>query len=298
MVSSASTHSITLGSGDLSATISPIGAELTSLLYKGSEWLWQGDGDSWPRQAPVLFPHCGRTADRTIRVDGTAYPEQPIHGFAPASLFALTEHSRDSAVFTLSDSPETRALYPFSFKLDVRFSIGAGVLEQVISCSNGGTALMPVAAGFHPGFVWPLPGAGQKADHCLRFETDEPHPIALPDIDGLMGGETMPSPVRNRVLALNDDLFRAGSAILDRIVSRSVWFGVPGHTGLKVDFDTPALVLWRWPGPNEANYLCIEPWAGLPDPAGFIGDLASKPGVTCLEPGASAHWTMRITPGA
>lgn len=298
MASLASTHSITLGSGDLSATISPIGAELTSLRYRGEEWLWQGDTASWPRQAPVLFPHCGRTAGRTIRVDGTAYPDQPIHGFAPTSLFALTEHTSDSAVFTLSDSPATRALYPFAFQLDVRFSIGAGVLEQVISCRNGGTTLMPVAAGFHPGFVWPLPGAGSKAAHCLRFKKDEPHPIALPDADGLMGGETMPSPVRDRVLALDDGLFRAGSAIFDRIASRSVWFGVPGRPGLQIDFDTPTLVLWRWPGPNAADYLCIEPWAGLPDPAGFTGELAVKPGETCLAPGESAHWTLRIKPGA
>lgn len=298
MDSLAFTHNITLGSGDLSATISPIGAELISLRYMGEEWLWQGDATSWPRQAPVLFPHCGRTAGRTIRVDGTAYPDQPIHGFAPTSLFALKAHSSESAIFTLSDSPATRALYPFAFELDVCFSIQSGVLEQVIKCHNGGKRPMPVAAGFHPGFVWPLPSAGPKATHCLRFETDEPHPIALPDADGLMGGETMPSPVHDRILTLDDNLFRAGSVIFDRIISRSIWFGVPGRPGLQIDFDTPSLVLWRWPGPNEADYLCIEPWAGLPDPAGFTGDLASKPSITCLAPGESTCWTIRIKPGA
>ena len=298
MATSPHTHNVTIGSGDLSVTISPVGAELKSLRYRGKEWLWQGDTASWPRQAPILFPHCGRTAGRTIRVGGTLYPDQPIHGFAPSSAFAITRRSETQAVFTLTDTPETRALYPFAFQLEVHFTVRDGALEQAIICTNMGAERMPMAAGFHPGFVWPLPGAGPKADHRLIFEKDEPHPVALPNADGLMGGATLPSPVKNRMVALDDRLFCAGSAIFDRIESRSVWFGAPGHPGLTIDFDTPVLVLWRWPGPGEADYLCIEPWAGLPDPAGFTGELADKPGITCLAPGKTQRWTMRLKPEA
>lgn len=292
------TDRITLGSGPLQAEISPYGAELCSLRFNGQELLWQGDVESWPRRAPVLFPHCGRTRDRQVRIDGQIWPNQPIHGFAPTSRFHVTAQSAESLTLSLTDSAETRALYPFAFELDVKFELRDGELIQEIACTNQDARPMPVSAGFHPGFQWPLPGAGTKANHIIQFEMDEPNPIALPNADGLMGGDTMPSLVENGVLALSDALFRAGSAIFTQLKSRSLWFGVPGRPGLAIRFTTPFLVLWRWPGPNEAHYLCIEPWAGLPDPAGFDGELISKPGVTRLQPGGTQTWLLALRPEA
>lgn len=292
------TAPIALGSGDLRAVISPMGAELLSLQLAGTEWLWQGDKAFWPRRAPVLFPHCGRTRNREIRIGGRTYPDQPIHGFAPTSPFEVSRNTGEELTLTLSDSDETRALYPFAFRLAVHFAIEGPLLHQSIACENTGEEPMPVAAGFHPGFAWPVPGATGKAGHILRFETDEPDPVALPNIDGLMGGATMPSPIAGNVLALTDSVFQAGSAIFTRLRSRSLWFGMPGLPGLAMSFDTPFLVLWRWPGPGEADYLCIEPWAGLPDPAGFAGDLHDKPGVTVLQPGQAAKWVLSLRPGA
>lgn len=292
------TDPIALGSGDLEADISPVGAELLSLRLKGVEWLWQGDAASWPRRAPVLFPLCGRTRNREIRFDGQTFPDQPIHGFAPLSRFEMTASAPGRLTLTMRDSADTRALYPFSFRLDVAFALENGLLRQTIAVTNEGDRPMPAAAGFHPGFLWPVPGTLSKARHVIRFEKDELFPVALPDADGLMGGATMPSPVKDRILALTDDVFRAGSAVFDRLQSRALWFGVPGRPGLAMAFDTPFLVLWRWPGPGEADYLCIEPWAGLPDPAGFAGELRDKPGMTLLGPGARAEWAISLQPGA
>jgi hypothetical protein len=46
----------------------------------------------------------------------------------------------------------------------------------------------------------------------------------------------------------------------------------------------PMLGVWQKPG---ARYVCIEPWAGIADPAGFAGDFRDKPGVMELEAGSS-----------
>ena len=298
MAGALSTDRIALGSGRLVAEISPVGAELCSVQCDGAEWLWPGDPARWPRQAPVLFPHCGRTRNRTIRIDGHVWPDQPIHGFAPTSRFAIAFRSPERVTLRLDDTPATRALFPFSFRLDVTFTLTGGELVQEILCENRDRRPMPVGAGFHPGFAWPLPGGGAKDAHIIRFAADEPAPIALPDADGLMGGATMPSRVRDRVLQLDDTLFQAGSAIFTDLRSRALWFGVPGRAGLAMRFSTPYLVLWRWPGPGTADYLCIEPWAGLPDPAGFAGELSTKPGVALLAPGETRRWRMGLRPGA
>jgi len=52
------------------------------------------------------------------------------------------------------------------------------------------------------------------------------------------------------------------------------------------------LGVWQKPG---ANYICIEPWAGIADPAGFAGDFRDKPGVMELAAGSSRSFRMDVT---
>ena len=53
----------------------------------------------------------------------------------------------------------------------------------------------------------------------------------------------------------------------------------------------PHLGIWTKPG---APFLCVEPWQGYAAPEGFAGELATKPGIVRLEPGASASYAMTI----
>jgi galactose mutarotase-like enzyme len=52
------------------------------------------------------------------------------------------------------------------------------------------------------------------------------------------------------------------------------------------------LGLWTKPG---APFVCIEPWHGITDPAGFAGDFLQKPGVFVLPPGEGLTAQMDIT---
>ena len=73
--------------------------------------------------------------------------------------------------------------------------------------------------------------------------------------------------------------------------SRSVQFGTAHGEQLRVDFAAfPDLGIWTKPG---AGYLCIEPWSGHADPAGFAGDITAKPGIRILQPGE--HWGAAMT---
>ena len=46
-----------------------------------------------------------------------------------------------------------------------------------------------------------------------------------------------------------------------------------------------------------ASFLCIEPWQGHSDPAGFTGPIDEKPGVVMVAPGERRLFTMSITIG-
>ena len=50
----------TLSNDKITIQISESGAELTSIVANGTEYLWQADPKFWQRHSPVLFPIVGR----------------------------------------------------------------------------------------------------------------------------------------------------------------------------------------------------------------------------------------------
>ena len=287
---------VTLSSPDLTVTVSPVGAELQSIVDgQARDWLWDGDDRWWTGRAPILFPTVGASAGGIARFGGRDYA-MPKHGIARHAPFEVSERTDSSATFRLEDSAETRAAYPFAFRLDVTHRLDGPTLELIATATNRGDVPMPVGFGFHPALRWPLPGTGANAKtrHILRFDADEPEPIRGVLPDGLIGPD-VPTPIREDRLALRDSLFEHDALVLDRPNSRGLWYGVPGRPGVRVDFaDLPYLGIWMKPG---AGYLCIEPWASHADDEGFSGAFADKPGVATLAPGEHRDFAMALTFG-
>ena len=285
---------IKLTNGVITAEIAVRGAELQSLRdAHGREWLWQGDPAFWNRHAPILFPLVGRAPGDHIRYKDRAYPIGQ-HGFARDRDFEVLSSGPERAGFRLLADPETRRAYPFDFELDIRFELAGPALLQTVTVRNPGAVTLPASIGFHPGFQWPLPGStGGATDHVILFEAEEPAEIRRL-IAGGVDPVGRPTPVVGRSLALDPELFREDAIIFDKIRSRSVWLGVPGRDGLRVDFpDLPYLGIWTKPG---APFLCIEPWQGHAAPAGFQGEIGDIPGMMHIAPGGSAarHLSLRL----
>ena len=106
------------------ATFSTRGAEMISLKNsEGRELLWQNtSGKGWSDHAPILFPLCGNIKDKKAIYKGKDYAMMQ-HGFALRSEFALVSQNESEIVFSLSESEETLAQYPFSFKLTVTYTL-------------------------------------------------------------------------------------------------------------------------------------------------------------------------------
>jgi galactose mutarotase-like enzyme len=279
----------------LSAEINPLGAELHSLRdADGRDLLWDGDPAFWTGRAPILFPVVGVVAGGVIRVDGRDYP-MPKHGFARRKMWQIVEHAADAATFRLEPDDETRAAYPFDFRLDLRFAIEGTCLSMVATLSNPGDVPLPASFGFHPALRWPLPGGAPRDAHRVRFAEAEPDPIRRIDSDGLLRPAAEPSPVDGRDLIVRDALFEDDALIFDMLASRALRFGAPGGTVLDIAFPgMPLLGIWTKPG---APYLCIEPWQGVADPEAFAQDFREKPGVIEVPAGRDHIFTMRIDSG-
>lgn len=282
---------IEIASGALTAAINPLGAELTSLRdADGRELMTDADPKFWTGHAPILFPIVGRLNNDTLRIDGASH-EMRQHGFARHKTFDLVERAADTALFRLAADEETRRAYPFDFVLEVRFTLNGATLAIEARIANPGPAVLPASLGFHPAFAWPLPYGAARGDHRIVFAADE-----AGEIEELAGGlfaAKRPSPLQGRTLHLTDGMFADDALIWDPVRSHSVTYGPSGGPGLRVDFpDTPYLGIWTRPG---AGFVCVEPWHGHADPAGFTGDFRDKPGVFEIAPGGDWHCSIAIT---
>jgi galactose mutarotase-like enzyme len=282
---------ITLTSGTLTARINPLGAELSSLTdAEGRELMTDADPAFWSGRAPLLFPIVGRLGGDALRLDGKSYPMKQ-HGFARRMMFALVEATDARALFRLVDTAETRAAYPFAFRLDVAYTLDGATLAIDVTIANPGDTPLPASFGFHPAFAWPLPYGAAKEAHRVLFASEEPAPLIRLE-DGLFAGDR-PSPLEGRTLPLSDALFADDALVWAGVRSQSVTYGAPEGPQLEIAFpDTPDLGIWTKPG---SRFLCIEPWHGHADPAGFAGDFRDKPGVFAVAPGGEKWIAMRVT---
>jgi galactose mutarotase-like enzyme len=285
--------SVTIASPDLSAEISLVGAESQALRdARGRDLLWDGDPAFWTGRAPILFPIVGMLRDDRYRLGDRTYT-LPRHGFARRKTFEIAEVGADRATLRLEDDADTRAVYPFAFRLDLVFAIDGARLSMTGVLTNTDAEPLPAGFGFHPAFRWPLPYGEPRAAHEIVFETDEPAPIRRLGGDGLVSSVPVPTPVRGRVLALEDELFENDAIIMTAPASRRLVYGPPKGPRLAVDYaDFPQLGIWTKPG---AGYVCIEPWQSFASTSDFSGELWDKPGIVRIAPGARRRWTMGVT---
>ena len=277
---------IWLGSDRFDCCINTFGAELHRLTGKdGREWLWDGNAAQWSGRAPILFPIVGMLAGETFLWEGQTYQLEK-HGFARRRRFELVERDAASATLRLKADKATRLVYPFDFELDLRFALGEA-LTVAATVRNRGDGAMPFSFGFHPALRWPRDGAAR-----LLFNKQESGPVSRIDGQGLLARQE-PLPGDGCELLLDDALFVDDAMIVRDVASRGLRFEAgDAHVNLSWS-NLPDLGLWTKP---RAPFLCIEPWAGFNDPAGFAGDLSEKPGIVMLAPASEWSASMTIAP--
>lgn len=285
---------VLLSSAELHVEVNPLGAQLSVFRDRsGRDLLWDGDPAVWAGRAPILFPTIGEVAGGSYRLGAKTY-RLSRHGFARGKMFEVVAAAADSATFRLGSDEATLQVYPFHFELDVRFAVSGTTLSVTTSVRNKGKENMPASVGYHPAFRWPLPYGRPRPAHFIEFANDEPAPIRRLDSHGLLASERHPTPVSNRRLMLEDSLFQDDVVIFDEFRSRSVTYGAADGPRIRVSYPD-ATYLGIWTKPGGANFICIEPWRGIADPAGFSGDFTAKPGVFTVVPGGAQSIEMAIT---
>lgn len=282
----------TLRSNGMSATILAHGAELSSLkTADGLELMWQA-GPEWPRHSPLLFPIIGEVKGEQIHVRGKTY-RMLRHGVARDNDFTFTDRSPRSCRLVQADTAETRAQFPFAYRLVLHYELRDSDLVVTMAIANPNDEVLPCSIGGHPALNWPLLPGLPKESYRLTFSHDEPAPIRRLSKDGLLLPDPRPTPIRGKVLDLSKRLFDDDAVILDMLASTSVRFGADKGPALEVSWEG-FRQLGIWSKPGSAPFLCIEPWYGFASPVDFDGEFTDKPGLMHIPPGDAREFRYRI----
>ncbi|KKB82635.1 aldose epimerase, partial [Devosia limi DSM 17137] len=221
-----------------------------------------------------------------VSIEGVHYG-MGQHGFARRSEFELVEASGTSCRYELASSEETGA-YPFEFLLAVTHAVEGRAVTVTAAVSNRDTRPMPFGLGFHPAFVWPLPGAAGKAHSVTLDNGAEPALVRL--AGGLVMKERLASPFRAGRLVLEPELFAADAMVFPEGAGSGLTYAAEGGPAIHLRWENlPNLALWSKPG---APFVCLEPWHGTAAEQGGSDELAARPYSVVLAPGAEARFAF------
>lgn len=278
---------ITIQNSALTVKIDSLGAQLASVRTPDkTEYLWQGDPNIWSRRAPILFPLIGRLKDKSYLLDGKPYTIS-THGFARDMEFEVIGQEENRVSFQLTDTPETLAVYPFSFLLTVTYSLKDNQLTKTHEVYNRSQQDMLYELGAHDGFRVPVGDGITMADYTVRLPGLDSVRLYGMDEQLMLTPKGEAIPLTQSALPLTPASFGLDTMILDSPPqAQAVLCGKAGRPRVMLSFpDFPYLGIWTQTKPFDTGYVCIEPWSSLPDGAFMGRELGDKPGIRRLAPG-------------
>ncbi len=271
----------------LTIQIEDKGAELWSVKDKsGTEYLWQGAPKYWREKAPNLFPYIARLTEGKYQLGGKFY-EMGIHGFAKKMTFRAEQISESHIVFSLEDTEETYASYPYKFTFSVIYKLEGKRLVITYYVRNKDDKEMYFGVGGHPGFNVPLEEGLAFEDYYLEFDAVKNAKRVEFSDDCFVTEGLHEYPMEEGVrIPLVHTLFDDDAIVLADTAKSVLLASESGKKGIRVTYlDMDYIGFWHRPK-TDAPYVCIEPWSSLPSRKGIIEDLATKPDLIHLQVGA------------
>ena len=286
------TDTTSIGNDEITVTVAALGAETQSLTTRdGREWMWDGKPEFWTGRAPILFPIVGKSPGDMLTINGADYAMNQ-HGFARRTGFDLLDESAQSVSYQLKANEETLKVYPFDFSLTVTHRVSGRTLTVSSTVANKGDRDMPFQFGYHPAFLWPLPGAASGDRHFVTL-TNGAEPPLVRVREALLDLTPQPSPFKDGVLELKHNYFEVDALVFPEGAGDALTFRAENGPSLSFTFENlPNLALWQKPG---APYLCVEPWHGMAAEFGKGRDIIDRPYIQSLKPGETRTFTFSVT---
>ena len=279
---------ITIKNNYITAKINEIGAELKSLVYNDTEYIWEGKSEVWAGSCPLLFPICGGLKNDKYILNGKEYTLEK-HGYARFKTFEVESKTDSSVVFLHKSDMESKERFPFEYELRVIYTLCDKTLKVEYSVKNLSDNTMYFNIGSHEGYYTP---EGIE-DYDVIFPQNETlNSYVL--YGNLLSNQQLPIIKDQNYIPLYDKYFTVDALVFKDLKSKSATLR-NRKTGkaVKVDFpDAKYFLLWHKP---NSPYMCLEPWDGVQDIVGSSYDIQKKEGINSLNAGKEYIYTHSIT---
>ncbi|MDN5089098.1 aldose 1-epimerase family protein [Aliarcobacter butzleri] len=260
----------------IKAQIKSFGAELNSLKKcdENFEYIWQANSKYWARHSPVLFPIVGRLKEDSYFYKNKKYSLSQ-HGFARDKEFEVIQNEGDFIEFRLKSDEKSLELYPFFFELNICYKLDKNSLIVSYKVKSKSDEKMYFAIGAHPAF-------NTQVGDFLEFENIKTIKRYFLDEKGLIY-KNEDLNLENSKLCLDKDLFKNDALVFnDSNIKQITLKNIENKSMVKVKFDNfPYLGIWS--KPNDAPFVCIEPWFGVADEENANQKIEDKKGILSLE---------------
>ncbi len=260
----------------IKAKIKSFGAELNSLKKcdENFEYIWQANSKYWARYSPVLFPIVGRLKEDSYFYKNKKYSLSQ-HGFARDKEFEIVQNEADFIEFRLKSDEKSLEFYPFFFELNIGYKLDKNSLIVSYKVKNKSDEKMYFSIGAHPAF-------NTQVGDFLEFENIKTTKRYFLDEKGLIY-KNQDLNLENSKLYLDKDLFKEDALVFnDSNIKQITLKNIENKSRVKVKFDNfPYLGIWS--KPNDAPFVCIEPWFGVADEENANQKIEDKKGILSLE---------------
>lgn len=256
---------ITINNELLKVDITEDGAEIRSIIYKGREYLYQGD-KTWKRRSPILFPWAGRLRNLEYTYDGEKY-HMGQHGFARDMSFTVVEKEEERVKLMIESNDTTLSIYPRRFRFYMEYKVEGNALRVKMIVENLEDKEMTYGIGIHPGFII------EDTDSSIEITSGDKDSIIL-DANGSRVKEER----IDNTLPLS--FFKNNTTL---IVPDAKCVKVKGEDRtLRLDLVSfKNLVIWR---SGDDPFICLEAWDNLPSQEGEEENFNTRTNVVRQKP--------------
>lgn len=280
------------------AEIDSFGAEIQHLVKKsdGTELIWNGDKSVWGNHAPILFPFVARCLGNYFMIEGKKCEYTKNHGFARNLDTKVILQEPAKVAFELTESEDTTYRFPYKFSLITEYEVTEQGLNWKMTVKNTDSKAFRFGIGTHTAFASPrnTDATGtQISDYVVEFEKKTaltgvkctPDAYIITEADGKTPATFTYGEAEKGIVPLTKEGFGNGHLFL---TGDSAWVGLRNKkTGSLISIESkgfPYTMIWQNVN-GDPQFVCIEPWHGLPDTENTDHIWEHKIGMNEIQPG-------------
>ena len=268
--------------------ISKTGAELEQFYVHDMNILWTR-GKLWNSQSPILFPIVGRIKDEYYIYENSKY-SLPIHGFLKEQSFEVVVERPNYIKLQHKFNENTLKMYPFKYEFNIIYELIENKVRITLQVKNIDNKKMYFACGLHPGFSYQGLKKLLGEDIQLYFDPLEVKSVSFtPSFVDTVQDKKI-NPVMN-LQELSEELFESKTICYQGLTS--ILLKGQAKT-IKIESQMPYTAFWQ-SMPENPEFICIEPWQGLPDAQDTNHQLKDKKSIQELNPNETFETYVEIS---